>query len=168
MLQGNLKHEAAKKNGSRYNRVDDARTFYRESALLACPEMTQLSCDPLFYPVATHRLRIRIGPIFVEIISATNVHFDHGVQKAQEPNAKASDKSLDYRLRVSPPVAANMIKNGLNICHPKEFINSNDTIFQIDKMPHLTSSTSHFGGQRQHGRTTRDAASQGSLHSHKT
>lgn len=55
-LQENLKREASKNNGAGYNRVDDARTFYREPTLLECPELTQLSCDPLFYHVASQYL----------------------------------------------------------------------------------------------------------------
>ena len=55
-LQENLKREASKNNGAGYNRVDDARTFYREPTLLECPELIQLSCDPLFYHVANQYL----------------------------------------------------------------------------------------------------------------
>jgi Phytanoyl-CoA dioxygenase (PhyH) len=55
-LQKNLKREASKNNGAGYNRVDDARTFYREPTLLECPELAQLSCDPLFYHVASQYL----------------------------------------------------------------------------------------------------------------
>lgn len=57
-LQESLKREAAKNNGAGYHRLDDARTVYRESTLLACSEMTQLSCDPLFYHVASQYLGV--------------------------------------------------------------------------------------------------------------
>jgi hypothetical protein len=57
-LQESLKREASRNNGAGYNQVDDARTFYRESTLLECPEMTRLSCDPLFYHVASQYLGV--------------------------------------------------------------------------------------------------------------
>jgi hypothetical protein len=57
-LQENLKGEATKHDGAGYNRVDAARTFYRESILLVCPEMLQLACDPLFYHVASQYLGV--------------------------------------------------------------------------------------------------------------
>jgi hypothetical protein len=57
-LHQNLKREAAKNNGAGYHQVDEARIFYRETTLLMCPEITQLSCDPLFYHVASQYLGI--------------------------------------------------------------------------------------------------------------
>jgi hypothetical protein len=57
-LQQNLKREAAKNDGAGYDRINDARTLYREPTLLACPEVTQLACDPLFYHVASQYLGV--------------------------------------------------------------------------------------------------------------
>lgn len=58
-LQENLKREATKNDGAGYNRVDEARTFYREPILFACPKLLQLACDPLFYHVASQYLGVQ-------------------------------------------------------------------------------------------------------------
>jgi hypothetical protein len=57
-LRGGLEREAARNNRAGYRRENEARTWYREPALLACPELVHLSADPLFYYVANQYLGI--------------------------------------------------------------------------------------------------------------
>lgn len=57
-LRGSLEHEAGKNNGAGYRRENEARTWYRESTLLGCEEVVQLSADPLFYHVASQYLGV--------------------------------------------------------------------------------------------------------------
>jgi hypothetical protein len=57
-LRESLDREAGKNNGAGYRRENEARTWYREATLLACPELVQLAVDPLFYHVAGQYLGV--------------------------------------------------------------------------------------------------------------
>src|SRR5258708_11241714 len=57
-LRESLDREAGKDNGAGYRRENEARTWYREPALLACKEVVQLAADPLFYHVASQYLGV--------------------------------------------------------------------------------------------------------------
>ena len=58
VLREGAAREAAKNKNAGYFRENEARTLYLESALLACPEMTRLSADPLFYHVSSQYLGV--------------------------------------------------------------------------------------------------------------
>jgi hypothetical protein len=57
-LRSSLDHEAGKNNGAGYRRENEARTWYREPTLLACPDLVGLAVDPLFYHVASQYLGV--------------------------------------------------------------------------------------------------------------
>jgi hypothetical protein len=57
-LWESLNREAAKNNGAGYVHANEALTRFREPIMLAVPEFTQLSADPLFHHVASQYLGV--------------------------------------------------------------------------------------------------------------